>query len=55
MIYLDFSKKHNIHAAVMPHWTKGKLIFKRYDGVFDKSIKALQELNAVGYGGQEVI
>jgi hypothetical protein len=34
----------------MPHWTKGKTDIQRGDGVFDKSIKALQELNAVGYG-----
>jgi hypothetical protein len=31
----------------MPHWTKGKTDIQRGDGVFDKSIKALQELNAV--------
>ena len=34
----------------MPHWTRGKTDKQRGDGVFDKSIKALQELNAVGYG-----
>jgi radical SAM/Cys-rich protein len=47
----DFFKKHNIHVvSSMPHWTKGKTDIQRGDGVFDKSIKALQELNAVGYG-----
>jgi radical SAM/Cys-rich protein len=47
----EFFKKHNIHVvSSMPHWTKGKTDVQRGDGVFDKSIKALQELNAVGYG-----
>lgn len=48
-----FFKKHNIHVvSSMPHWTRGKTDKQRGDGVFDKSIKALQELNAVGYGLQ---
>ena len=34
----------------MPNWTRGKTDKQRGDGVFDKSIQALQELNAVGYG-----
>jgi len=47
----DFFKKHNIHVvSSMPHWTRGKTDTQRGDGVFDKSIKALQMLNAVGYG-----
>ena len=47
----NFFKKHNIHVvSSMPHWTRGKTDKQRGDGVFDKSIKALQELNAVGYG-----
>ncbi|MEN8816927.1 MAG: arsenosugar biosynthesis radical SAM (seleno)protein ArsS [Nonlabens sp.] len=47
----DFFKKHNIHVvSSMPHWTKGKTDKQRGDGVFDKSIKALQELNNRGYG-----
>ena len=46
-----FFKKHNIHiVSSMPHWTRGKTDKQRGDGVFNKSIKALQELNAVGYG-----
>jgi radical SAM/Cys-rich protein len=46
-----FFKKHNVHVvSSMPHWTKGKTDKQRGDGVFDKSIKALQELNAIGYG-----
>ena len=47
----QFFKKHNIHVvSSMPHWTRGKTDKQRGDGVFDTSIKALQELNAVGYG-----
>ncbi|MFP4845083.1 arsenosugar biosynthesis radical SAM (seleno)protein ArsS [Winogradskyella sp. PE311] len=47
----DFFKKHNVHVvSSMPHWTRGKTDKQRGDGVFDKSIKALQELNARGYG-----
>jgi radical SAM/Cys-rich protein len=47
----DFFKKHNIHVvSSMPHWTKGKTDKQRGDGVFDKSIKALQDLNERGYG-----
>jgi radical SAM/Cys-rich protein len=47
----DFFKEHNIHVvSSMPHWTKGKTDKQRGDGVFDKSIKALQELNKRGYG-----
>jgi len=50
----DFFKKHNIHVvSSMPHWTRGKTDKQRGDGVFDKSIKALQELNARGYGMPE--
>jgi radical SAM/Cys-rich protein len=47
----EFFKKHNIHVvSSMPHWTRGKTDKQRGDGVFDKSVKALQELNAIGYG-----
>lgn len=47
----EFFKKHKIHVvSSMPHWTRGKTDKQRGDGVFDKSIKALQELNAIGYG-----
>ena len=47
----EFFKKHNVHVvSSMPHWTQGKTDKQRGDGVFSKSIKALQELNAVGYG-----
>ena len=47
----EFFKKHNVHVvSSMPHWTQGKTDKQRGEGVFDKSIKALQELNAIGYG-----
>ncbi len=47
----EFFKKHNVHVvSSMPHWTRGKTDKQRGEGVFDKSIKALQELNSVGYG-----
>lgn len=50
----EFFKKHNIHVvSSMPHWTRGKTDKQRGEGVFDMSIKALQELNAVGYGMPE--
>ena len=47
----QFFKKHNVHVvSSMPHWTRGKTDKQRGDGVFDKSITALQMLNEVGYG-----
>ena len=47
----EFFKKHNVHViSSMPHYTRGKTDKQRGDGVFDKSIKALRELNAIGYG-----
>lgn len=47
----EFFKKHNVHVvSSMPHWTRGKTDKQRGDGVFDASIEALQQLNAVGYG-----
>src|SRR5690554_4933642 len=47
----QFFKQHKVHViSSMPHWTRGKTDSQRGSGVFDKSIKALQELNAIGYG-----
>ena len=47
----EFFKEHNIHViSSMPHYTRGKTDKQRGDGVFNASIKALQELNRVGYG-----
>ncbi len=46
-----FFKKHNVHVvSSMPHWTRGKTDKQRGEGVFDQSIQALKDLNAVGYG-----
>jgi len=46
-----FLKNHNVHVvSSMPHWTRGKTDKQRGEGVFDQSIKALQNLNAIGYG-----
>ena len=50
----DFFKKHNVHVvSSMPHYTRGKTDKQRGNGVFDKSIEALQQLNAVGYGQED--
>ena len=47
----EFFKKHNVHVvSSMPHYTRGKTDKQRGEGVFDKSIEALLQLNAVGYG-----
>lgn len=47
----EFFAKHGVHVvSSLPHYTRGKTDKQRGDGVFDKSIKALQELNRVGYG-----
>jgi len=47
----EFFKNHNVHViSSMPHYTRGKTDKQRGEGVFDKSIKALQDLNAIGYG-----
>ena len=47
----EFFKKYNVHVvSSMPHWTRGKTDKQRGVGVFDTSIQALKELNAVGYG-----
>ncbi len=46
-----FFKKYNVHiVSSLPHWTRGKTDKQRGNGVFDKSIEALQDLNAIGYG-----
>ena len=47
----EFFKKHNVHViSSMPYYKREKTDKQRGDGVFDKSIKALQMLNDVGYG-----
>ena len=48
-----FFAKHNIHViSSLPYYKKEKTDKQRGDGVFDKSIQALQMLNKVGYGNQ---
>ncbi len=47
----DFFKKHNVNVvSSLPYFTAKRTDAQRGDGVFDKSIKALQMLNSVGYG-----
>ena len=47
----EFFKKHNVHVvSSLPFYKRGKTDKQRGNGVFDKSIKALQMLNDVGYG-----
>lgn len=46
----QFFKKYNIHvASSLPYYKREKTDKQRGSGVFDKSIKALQMLNDVGY------
>lgn len=46
-----FFAKHKIHViSSLPYYRREKTDKQRGDGVFDKSIKALQMLNEVGYG-----
>jgi radical SAM/Cys-rich protein len=47
----EFFKKHHIEiASSLPFYTANRTDSQRGDGVFEDSIKALQLLNAVGYG-----
>lgn len=47
----EFFKQHNIEVvSSLPFYSKDRTDRQRGDGVFDDSIKALQMLNAVGYG-----
>lgn len=47
----DFFRDHGVHViSSMPHYTPGKTDKQRGEGVFNSSILALQDLNAVGYG-----
>lgn len=46
-----FFKKHKVELiSSLPHFSRLRTDAQRGDGVFDKSIKALQMLNEVGYG-----
>jgi radical SAM/Cys-rich protein len=47
----DFFKKHEIEVvSSLPHFSARRTDAQRGEGVFEKSIKAMQMLNAVGYG-----
>ena len=47
----EFFAKYNVHViSSLPYYKREKTDKQRGDGVFDKSIKALQMLNKVGYG-----
>lgn len=47
----EFFKKHQVNVvSSLPYFTAKRTDAQRGDGVFEKSIKALQMLNAVGYG-----
>lgn len=50
----EFFRKHKINVvSSLPYFTAKRTDAQRGDGVFEKSIKALQMLNAVGYGKEE--
>lgn len=47
----DFFKTHQVHiVSSLPYFSKSRTDSQRGDGVFDDSVKSLQQLNAVGYG-----
>ncbi|MGC6531739.1 MAG: arsenosugar biosynthesis radical SAM (seleno)protein ArsS [Flavobacteriales bacterium] len=47
----EFFKEHNVHVvSSLPFYNRERTDKQRGDGVFAKSIEALQELNKVGYG-----
>ena len=50
----EFFKKHNIEVvSSLPYFSAKRTDAQRGDGVFEKSIRALEMLNAVGYGMPE--
>jgi len=47
----EFFKKHRIHVvSSLPYFSARRTDAQRGEGVFEKSIRALEMLNAVGYG-----
>jgi len=47
----EFFKAHKVEVvSSLPYYSAGKTDSQRGDGVFESSIKALQQLNKVGYG-----
>ena len=50
----EFFKKHRVHVvSSLPFYKREKTDKQRGNGVFDKSVKALQMLNAAGYGKED--
>lgn len=50
----DFFKKHKVEVvSSLPHFSARRTDSQRGEGVFEKSIKALQMLNDVGYGKED--
>jgi radical SAM/Cys-rich protein len=50
----DFFKTHSVEiVSSLPHYTANRTDRQRGEGVFEKSIKALQLLNHVGYGMED--
>ncbi len=49
----EFFAQHKVHiVSSLPYFSKSRTDAQRGDGVFNDSIKALQLLNAVGYGNE---
>ena len=50
----DFFKKHKVEVvSSLPHFSARRTDSQRGEGVFEKSIQALQMLNEVGYGKED--
>ncbi len=50
----EFYRQHAVEViSSLPYFEKGRTDRQRGDGVFERSIEALQRLNGVGYGKQE--
>lgn len=50
----EFYKRHNVQViSSLPHYSKSSTDRQRGQGVFNKSLEALKELNNVGYGKPE--
>ncbi|GGK79705.1 arsenosugar biosynthesis radical SAM (seleno)protein ArsS [Rufibacter glacialis] len=50
----EFFRQHRVQVvSSLPYFTASRTDTQRGDGVFDKSIKALKMLNAVGYGHED--
>jgi len=47
----EWFAEHQVHlVSSLPYFSKGRTDAQRGDGVFEDSIKTLQQLNAIGYG-----